>query len=157
MKKSKMFACIFTAFMLSEEFGYSGVPAFAEDFGDPEGMIILSGDDSSEELSGQTQDGLVLEILSSGAAAQSEKYCQITLQVQLTNWELGTINLNETVSARLVYEDEYVFDADIDYGGIEEIQMLEQVEGTFSFTVPGIVAFAEEDEIKIGSITFLMG
>ena len=69
--------------------------------------------------------------------------------MSIVNWELSSIALDENVKAELSYQNEYTFTADMDFNGEEEINMLEAVEGTFTFTLPAIVALSSDDDIVL--------
>lgn len=145
--KKRFFIALLSALLILS----LAVPAFAGDFDGLEGVIILTpgGGDDTSDSSYPDSDGLVLTINGCTMEQETDTYCRIILEAGLMNWETSSIDLTDAVSSTLTYEDTYTFDGKIDFGGASQINMLEELTGTITFTVPNVVALAGKDDVVI--------
>jgi len=136
----------------------------AEDFGGLEGVVII-GENASSSSSDQTSENEEVQVQSEDIEEKlawsldglylmrlSDQYFNIFIDIGLVNWKVQTESLSNIVSANLIYQDEYIFSGEVDFGSHTQIGVLEEVDGSIMFTVPDIVAFAGPSALQLEMI-----
>lgn len=128
------------------------VVVYGSDFDGLEGVVVLTpdgGEENNENSSNRAKEGLSLSLKDNSIEKVSDTYVNIILQVELMNWDSADYRIEDTISAKLYYQDEYAFIGNIDFDGENEIGMLVNLKGTISFQVPNIVAVSPQEDLML--------
>ena len=97
--------------------------------------------ESSGQKNAAKEKNLEVTVTDCTNEKKNDSLCTITANVDLMNWSLDTISLEEDLTASLFYLDFYEYPAEFTFnGGEKEIGMLETAKGQLSVTVPNLAA-----------------
>ena len=127
--KSRFLAGILTASLLFGVTGTAPITAFA-------------GESSGQKNAAKEKEKILeVTITDCTIEKKNDSLCTITADVDLMNWSLDIISLEEDLTASLFYLDSYEYPAEFTFtGGEKEIGMLETAKGQMYVTVPNLAA-----------------
>ena len=118
-------------------------------------VVIVGEDNDTNSLSMDDEDGLSVKLGSWSIAADwSDKtnddapFVWAYLDAQIMNWTLSTLNIAESLSAKLTYNGSYDF-AGIPQYELASLGVLERLDGKLAFKIPLIVALAAPEELEV--------
>jgi len=132
--------------------------ATAEAFDGFEGVIIIGEDnmasDSTKEGPGEGLEvnTTSVEIQPIEEAGEADGFFDLFVNITITNWTTGTLDILDSLSATITYESDYVYDGQVIFDR-DSIGMVEKLSGKLAFRVPYIVAMAKQDELELKIIS----
>ncbi len=134
MKKSRIVAVLLCLCLLASQAlgeGFGGLTMWGEDVTDL--AITVTSVDRTRSLNGAE------------APAQS---VYVIVNAHIQNMGTVTCQLKESVRATLTWQGQYVYEATVEYRR-EQVEMLVETEGVFTFCLPEIAAMAPEAELAL--------
>ena len=79
---------------------------------------------------------------------QEESNVWAVLDVTIQNWTINTLNIQDSLSAVLIYHESFEYPATLMFS-LNNLGMIERLDGQLGFMVPEIVALAQPDELSL--------
>ena len=136
--------------MVATAEGFEGFEGF-----DGLDIILIGTQQTNDDENAELHEGLTVTPSTwtisrtwPGKTASDENYVMAYLNVQIMNWTLSTLNIANSLSATLIYHEDYEFSGSPIFS-LNSLGMLERLDGQFAFKIPLVVALANPDELEV--------